>query len=251
MPSRKLLMLINFFPPAGGGGVYRPLSFVKYLSRMGWDITVVTPKPGEFWISDPSLERADPRGCTCHKDRFAIGGQDPRGLKGGRAGQPAGARSSGGFEAMRKAGEFFLLPDTYIGWRPFAVRTASRLCREEMFDALYSTSPPDSTQLAAHEDLVEIRNPVARGFQGPVDISLSPRSRLARCTGRSSKVWNAEWRSGPARSQLRRAGRWMNWRERYLHATRYVYRTGTMRRISRESRRGLPVVPCGSRTAGC
>ena len=56
----NLLMLINFFPPAGGGGVYRPLSFVKYLSRAGWRITVVTPKPGEFWITDPTLEAQVP-----------------------------------------------------------------------------------------------------------------------------------------------------------------------------------------------
>ncbi|MCK4548637.1 MAG: group 1 glycosyl transferase, partial [Candidatus Krumholzibacteria bacterium] len=62
MSSRKLLMLINFFPPSGGGGVYRPLSFVKYLSRMNWNITVVTPKPGEFWISDSSLEEQIPEG---------------------------------------------------------------------------------------------------------------------------------------------------------------------------------------------
>ena len=55
MSERKILMIINFFPPTGGGGVYRPLAFVKYLSRLAWKVTVVTPQSGEFWISDHSL----------------------------------------------------------------------------------------------------------------------------------------------------------------------------------------------------
>lgn len=148
MSSRKLLMLINFFPPAGGGGVYRPLSFVKYLSRMGWDITVLTPKPGEFWISDPSLEDQIPEGVRVVRTGSLSAGRILGKIRGRGTGQPAGARSSGGFEAMRKAGEFLLLPDTYIGWKPFAIKAASRLCRKEKFDVLYSTSPPDSTQLA-------------------------------------------------------------------------------------------------------
>jgi len=148
MSSRKLLMLINFFPPAGGGGVYRPLSFVKYLSRMGWDITVVTPKPGEFWISDPSLEEQVPEGVRIIRTGSLSAGRILGKLSGRGTGRSAGARSSGGFAAMRKAGEALLLPDTYIGWKPFAVKAASRLCSEEKFDVLYSTSPPDSTQLA-------------------------------------------------------------------------------------------------------
>ncbi len=53
-------MIINFFPPSAGGGVYRPLSFVKYLSRAGWDVTVITPKPGEFWVNDPELQKQVP-----------------------------------------------------------------------------------------------------------------------------------------------------------------------------------------------
>lgn len=128
--------------------MYRPLSFVKYLSRMGWDITVVTPKPGEFWISDPSLEEQIPDGVRIVRTGSLSAGRIIGKLKGSGAGRQAGSRSSGGFAVMRKAGEALLLPDTYIGWKPFAVKAASVLCRDEKFDALYSTSPPDSTQLA-------------------------------------------------------------------------------------------------------
>jgi glycosyltransferase involved in cell wall biosynthesis len=142
-------MIINFFPPAGGGGVYRPLSFVKYLSRLSWSVTVVTPRPGEFWISDPGLEREIPPGVRVVRTASLAGLRFLRSIRGGGAGRDASRRSSGGFAALRRIGEFFLIPDTYAGWVPFAAREAERLCREERFDVIYSTSPPDSSHLAA------------------------------------------------------------------------------------------------------
>jgi glycosyltransferase involved in cell wall biosynthesis len=144
----KILMIINFFPPAGGGGVYRPLSFVKYLSRLSWDVTVVTPRPGEFWISDPALEKEIPPGVRVARTDSLSGLRFLRSFRGGANGAVS-RRSSGGFAALRRMGEFFLVPDTYAGWVPFAAREAERLCREERFDVVYSTSPPDSSHLAA------------------------------------------------------------------------------------------------------
>ncbi len=144
----NILMIINFFPPGGGGGVYRPLSFVKYLSRLSWSVTVVTPRPGEYWISDPGLEREIPPGVRVARTGSLSGLRFLRSLRGGPA-RAASRRSSGGFAALRRFGELFLVPDTYAGWAPFAAREAERLCREERFDVVYSTSPPDSSHLAA------------------------------------------------------------------------------------------------------
>lgn len=154
MTDRSILMLVNFFPPAGGGGVYRPLSFVRHLSRAGWRVTVVTPEPGEFWVADPALVRVVPddvrvvRTPSLSASRLL-----------GRARNGGGRRSSSGFGLLRRFGECVLLPDTYRGWVPFARRAAEELCRTQRFDWLYSTSPPDSTHLAAL--------PVARRFGFP------------------------------------------------------------------------------------
>jgi len=144
----RILMIINFFPPGGGGGVYRPLSFVKYLSRLSWSVTVVTPRPGEFWISDPGLEKEIPPGVRVARTDSLSGLRFLRAFRGGPA-RAASRRSSGGYAALRRLGELFLFPDTYAGWAPFAAREAERLCREERFDVVYSTSPPDSSHLAA------------------------------------------------------------------------------------------------------
>ncbi len=129
--------------------MYRPLAFVKYLSRLSWDVTVVTPRPGEFWISDPDLEKQIPLSVRVVRTPSLSA---PRFLHAaGKAGRGGGSRrSSRGFGFLRRLGEYFLVPDTYVGWVPFAVRAASNLIRSERFDVLYSTSPPDSTHLAAH-----------------------------------------------------------------------------------------------------
>jgi glycosyltransferase involved in cell wall biosynthesis len=146
--TRKILMIINFFPPTGGGGVYRPLSFVKYLSRLSWDVTVVTPRPGEFWISDPGLAGEIPPSVRVVRTASLSGFRFLRAFRGDR-GEGQSRRSSGGFMALRRVGEMFLVPDTYVGWVPFATRAADSLCRAERFEAVYSTSPPDSSHLVA------------------------------------------------------------------------------------------------------
>ncbi|RJR29430.1 MAG: hypothetical protein C4574_03580 [Candidatus Latescibacterota bacterium] len=166
MTRGRLLMIVNFFPPAGGGGVYRPLSFVKHLSRLGWEITVVAPRPGEFWISDPGLEREVPPSVRVVRTASLSGLRVLRALRGGRGGSGS-RRSSSGYGALRRLGEFFLLPDTYAGWAPFAAREAGRLASSKRFDAVYSTSPPDSSHLAAMGLARRHRIPWVADFRDP------------------------------------------------------------------------------------
>lgn len=162
MKRKRLLMIINFFPPAAGGGVYRPLSFVKYLSRASWEITVVTPRPGEFWISDPELESQIPPGVRVVRTGSLSGLRTLNAFRGGHS-----RRSSGGFGLLRSMGEFFLVPDTYVGWIPFATRAAAGLCREEPFDLVYSTSPPDSSHLVARSISRRFGLPWVADFRDP------------------------------------------------------------------------------------
>lgn len=158
--------MINFFPPAGGGGVYRPLAFVKYLARLSWKVTVVTPLPGEFWISDPGLGSQIPDTVRVVRTISLSGLRLLRAVGKKRPGVLS-RRPSGAFELLRRLGEWVLVPDTYVGWIPFAVRSAARLCRGERFDALYSTSPPDSTHLAARRIARRFRVPWVADFRDP------------------------------------------------------------------------------------
>lgn len=58
--DRRAVIYIAFgFPPSGGGGIQRNLKFVKYLSRLGRRVTVVT-QTGRSHLDDPSLSRDIP-----------------------------------------------------------------------------------------------------------------------------------------------------------------------------------------------
>ena len=162
LKSPRVLMFINFFPPSAGGGVYRPLSFVKYLSRLSWDITVITPRPGGFWISDPALMREVPDSVRV----IRTGSLSGQSVLGNMNKKRSSRRSSGRFGILRKFGEYFLVPDTYVGWIPFACM-AARALPDESFDIIYSTSPPDSTHLAARKFARRTRIPWVADFRDP------------------------------------------------------------------------------------
>jgi glycosyltransferase involved in cell wall biosynthesis len=139
-------MLIPFFPPMGGGGVYRPLSFVRRLPQYGWRVTVVTPAADAYWIRDESLVARVPADTRVIHTRTWSG---QAWLARGRGGRATARRSSRGFAAARRLSSAVLVPDSYVGWIPFAVRAALEVAHTDRVDAMYSTSPPESTHLAA------------------------------------------------------------------------------------------------------
>lgn len=60
--QRRLLLVTYYWPPSGGPGVQRWLKMVKYLVRLGWEVTVYTPSNPEFSEKDPSLLKDVPDG---------------------------------------------------------------------------------------------------------------------------------------------------------------------------------------------
>lgn len=142
---KHLLMIVPFFPPMGGGGVYRPLSFVRHLPEHGWRTTVIAPRGDAFWIRDESLAAKIPADCRVVRTA-TLSGQGI--LSATRApGTAAPARSTRGFSFARRAGAALLVPDTYAGWFPFALSAALREARASAFDAVLSTSPPETSHL--------------------------------------------------------------------------------------------------------
>jgi hypothetical protein len=145
---KQILMVIPFFPPIGGGGVYRPLGFVRHLEHYGWRPTVIAPRGSAFWIHDSSLVRMIPPSCeVVRTDTLSA----QRLLAATRRNATGGSqvRSTRRFAGLRRLGSWFLIPDTYVGWYPFALHAGTRLLRRKKFDAIYSTSPPETSHLIA------------------------------------------------------------------------------------------------------
>ncbi|MCB9464816.1 MAG: glycosyltransferase [Candidatus Eisenbacteria bacterium] len=136
---RRLLYIAYFFPPLGGAGVQRTLKFVRYLPEFGWDATVVTG-PASYWLRDDSLEGEVPPSVRVvrapHWGSRFVGG-------GGRSTRRSASRIRG----LRAVSRALLVPDAYVGWTVPARRVLRDLLRVERFDAVITTSSPDSTHL--------------------------------------------------------------------------------------------------------
>jgi len=145
MPKRRVLVLCYFFPPLAGGGVHRVLSFVRHLPENGWDCTVVCAGEGDYWVVDESLAARIPR--ETEVIRVAGGSALSALLRVTRA--APGRRSGRGFGPLRRLSDWWLLPDSYIGWAKRAAAAAGRRIARGGIDVVLSSSPPDSVHVAA------------------------------------------------------------------------------------------------------
>ena len=56
----RILFLACYFPPVQSSGCIRTWNLAKYLSRMNWDVTIVTPEPSHWrHIDEPHIVSAD------------------------------------------------------------------------------------------------------------------------------------------------------------------------------------------------
>jgi glycosyltransferase involved in cell wall biosynthesis len=136
----KLLLVSFYFPPAGGGGVQRPLKLATHLPASGIETHVLAPDDPK-WIH-PDDELPIPTKAWVHRARYL----GPKGRK--------PAEELHGLEGLdriaRQAALLsrrFLVPDENVTWNLTAVPTAIRLVREHGIDVILTTSPPPSVHL--------------------------------------------------------------------------------------------------------
>jgi glycosyltransferase involved in cell wall biosynthesis len=140
-----VLIVCYFFPPLAGGGVHRVLSFVQHLPAHGWDCTVVCAGEHDYWVTDASLEARVPDATEVIR---VTGGSALSALLRVTRAAP-GKRSGRTFGSLRRLSDWWLLPDSYVGWARRAQGVASRRIAQGGIDVVLSSSPPDSVHLAA------------------------------------------------------------------------------------------------------
>ena len=57
---KKVLVILYYWPPAGGSAVQRWLRFCKYLPEYGWEPVVVAPENAQYADIDKNLENEVP-----------------------------------------------------------------------------------------------------------------------------------------------------------------------------------------------
>jgi glycosyltransferase involved in cell wall biosynthesis len=136
----KVLIVSLYFPPAGGGGVQRPLKFATHLPTLGIETHVLAPDDSKWIHADPELQ--PPTNAWIHRARY-LGpkGRRPAEELHGRTGLDRISRQA------RLAGRRFLLPDENVSWNLTAIPAAIRIVRKEGIDVVLTTSPPSSVHL--------------------------------------------------------------------------------------------------------
>jgi glycosyltransferase involved in cell wall biosynthesis len=136
----KVLIVSFYFPPAGGGGVQRPLKLAQYLPALGIETHVLAPDDPRWVHRDPELRV--PTQAWVHRARYV-------GPSGGKPGELV--RGKEGLELalarLRVQGRRLVVPDENATWTLTAVPAAIRIVREHGIDAVLTTSPPPSVHL--------------------------------------------------------------------------------------------------------
>ncbi len=151
---KRVLMLGYDFPPQGGTGAVRITKFVKYLAHFGWEPVIVCST--DLSATDDSLVADIPPGTEIHRvplpkwARAILASSQP----GSKTASGQTAPSTPPTMAIRLAsalvrwGRGLMVPDPLLLWVPGAVKVATRLLAQDEIDAIFTTSPPHSVQVA-------------------------------------------------------------------------------------------------------
>ena len=135
-----MLLVTFYFPPAGGGGVQRPLKLAQYLPALGIETHVLAPEDPKWVHRDDGLRV--PTQAWVHRSRVLA----PPHVK------PAEElHGRDGIDRLVAQAKLLyrrvLLPDASVPWNVTAIPAAIRLVREHRIDAVITTSPPSSVHL--------------------------------------------------------------------------------------------------------
>jgi glycosyltransferase involved in cell wall biosynthesis len=155
---KKVLVITYYWPPAGGIAVNRITKFCKYLSEFGWEPVVLTVKKGNYVSTDNTLLQ-DIKHIT---DVYRTPSLEPhtvykllsswfaRSHK-----QNSNSISKPRLPKFKAFAELIRLnifvPDSRIGWKPFATREGKRIIDTTKPDLIFSTAPPFTPHLVAME----------------------------------------------------------------------------------------------------
>jgi glycosyltransferase involved in cell wall biosynthesis len=140
-PGKTLLMISYFSPPYKVAyGTERVAKLAKYLSRTGWDITLLSSSPNNPWETDAQSEPI-----VNEVDVARVASRDLRALP------------------NRK----LVIPDDFIGWVLPAVAQARKLMQKKNFSIVYATAPPYSNLLVGAIVSRITKRPLVSDFRDP------------------------------------------------------------------------------------
>jgi hypothetical protein len=185
---KSVLMIAYYFPPDGSAGAYRPLRFVRQLSKMGWRTSVISADPYQHERYDPGLLYLVPM----ETDIVRVRGRDPwqaiqtwrRQLAQKRLSDVSNSVKEEIFALHHKpfrsrirkivnsAEAWYYNPDTARFWIKPAIEATLKLCTHKRQHAIWATAGPISAWLVAHQVsrhtgvpyVLDLRDPHGLGY---------------------------------------------------------------------------------------
>ncbi|MFO7660724.1 MAG: hypothetical protein R6V77_07410, partial [Candidatus Cloacimonadaceae bacterium] len=143
--NNKILMIVNSFPPSGESGVQRPVKFLKYFARDGWDTFVITPrKPVMLKNMDASLEQEIPDSTKVFKTGSLGIREDKLTEVRFELEEAKSLWKTLTWKVVKLLNDIIFPFDKQIGWVPFAFIKAIRVIRKYRIRNIYITASPFS-----------------------------------------------------------------------------------------------------------
>ena len=157
-PPMKVLVVSYAFPPYNSIGAVRLGKITKYLGELGWDIRVVSAKDQPFSPTLPTSLRPDRVRYTSSIEvdrlaRFATRGEG--------SSTTTSTASPNHFKRLLKQAytNLLFIPDSSIGWYPFAVAEGMRVAGKWRPDVIYASGPPFTSLMVAARLARKLRVP--------------------------------------------------------------------------------------------
>ncbi len=147
MAEKRILLFAYFYPPLGGPGVQRPLKLVKYLTKFGFHVDVITVKDIQYHSYDENLSSQD-----CSRKTYRTNSYDPMSLikrftRNKKTSKKIYFNTPEGFK--KKIRGFFPIDDK-IGWFYPAYKKGIQLCKNYKYNYILSTIGPFTSALIAY-----------------------------------------------------------------------------------------------------
>lgn len=148
---RKVLWITYLFPPLNCG-VGRQFKVAKYLPQHGWQPVVLSVAKSRMRPHyDHSMVADIPAEVEVHRtfslENKLLMSRVPR--------------------LLHINPSWFLVPDPFVGWVPFAVRCGKKILKDHKIDAIFSTSLPHTSHLPAYLLHRKSRLPWVADFRDP------------------------------------------------------------------------------------
>lgn len=155
MANRRVLIITDSFPPAGGGAVQRILGFCKYLPSLGWKPLILTLRDDLYRTYDYSLlEKV--RGIEAYKtfslDIDSIKAFMLKNRKSeGRSQKSENKTQKSILNRLNLFMErYVFIPDPRLGWLPFAIYRGIKIIRDRKPDIIFAVYPYTTSLLIGY-----------------------------------------------------------------------------------------------------